>query len=231
MGCIFMSLFCRAMVIMPCPEARGTWSCSNMRFTSFLFSPSAGRCFPTACLHFHLTLVGVLATGQLSVVTGCLGELAGLGASCTAAAELQVVIEQSESLGLRVVRLWDSEATVSGLFPDFVKQLPNTFLLSCCLWQLTPLFCWFSTAGVIPGVESGSQHSLLLSWLQPPATQWGFQEQSFLLCVVDELWCQNHSPEIPLSASHYESRYLWIIFVQKKITPVYYSDCFLRMSD
>lgn len=41
--------------------------------------------------------VGVLAAGQLSVVPGCLGAFAGLGAGYTAADKLRVTIKHSQN--------------------------------------------------------------------------------------------------------------------------------------
>lgn len=188
---------------MPCPGGNVI-----LQIYVTLFLPSAGRCFLTACVHLHLTLGRTLATGQLSVVPGCLGDCAGqAGQNCCWWTQGNNKM-QSESLGLRAVRLWDVEATVNCIY---LLTLSNEVLFACssaCSAVFPPGVYLYPAAGIRVQHLPISHHHLSCG-----ATQQGFQEQVFLPHITDRLWCKSSSPAV---TSHYKNRYLLIISVKWK---------------
>lgn len=149
---------------------------------------------------------GLLATGQLSVVPGCLGDCAGqAGQNCCWWTQGNNKM-QSESLGLRAVRLWDVEATVNCIY---LLTLSNEVLFACssaCSAVFPPGVYLYPAAGIRVQHLPISHHHLSCG-----ATQQGFQEQVFLPHITDRLWCKSSSPAV---ISHYKNRYLLIISVK-----------------
>lgn len=146
---------------------------------------------------------GLLATSQLSVVPSCLG--AGQAGQNCCWWTLGNNKMQSESLGLRAVRLWDVEAKVNCIYP---LTLSNKVLFACssaCSAVFPPGVYLFPAAG------TGVQHlPISHHHLSCRAAQQGFQEQAFQPHITNCLWCQSSSPAV----SHYKSRYLLIISVK-----------------